>query len=262
MARRPQAMFELTEGAALVTGASSGIGAAIALGLARHGVPVACVGRDPARLGAVCDAIADAGGTGVPIVTDLGESGVADDLVRDAVTHVGEIRYAVNCAASNQSRSALDISPSEWDHIHSVNLRGVFRCCQAEARHMVEAGGGSIVNIASISAHIANRGWTQSHYNASKAGVTSLTRSLAVEWAQLGIRVNAVSPGYTEASLVSRRARLAEDSEIWRRMATQVPMGRPASAGEMVGPVVFLLSDAASYCTGAEIVVDGGVTCW
>jgi NAD(P)-dependent dehydrogenase (short-subunit alcohol dehydrogenase family) len=211
----------------------------------------------------VCDAIADAGGTGVPVVADLGESGVADDLVREAVTHVGEIRYAVNCAASNQSRRALDISPSEWDHLHSVNLRGVFQCCQAEARHMVEAGGGgAIVNIASISAHIANRGWTQSHYNASKAGVISLTRSLAVEWAQLGIRVNAVSPGYTGASLVSRRARLAEDSEIWRAMASQVPMARPASAEEMVGPVVFLLSDAASYCTGAELVVDGGVTCW
>jgi NAD(P)-dependent dehydrogenase (short-subunit alcohol dehydrogenase family) len=255
-------VFELNGGAALVTGASSGIGAAIAVGLAARGVPVACAGRDSARLEAVCDAITARGGSGVPIVADLGVSGIADRLVSDAAAQVGEIRFAVNCAATNQSRKALDISPSEWDHIQAVNLRGLFQCCQAEARHMAAASRGSIVNIASVSAHIANRGWTQAHYNASKAGVTSLTRSLAVEWAQLGIRVNAVSPGYTEPSLVSRRERLSEDSETRNRAVTQIPMGRWASAEEMVGPVVFLLSEAASYCTGAEIVVDGGATCW
>jgi len=255
-------VFELNGGAALVTGASSGIGAAIAVGLAAQGVPVACAGRDSARLEAVCDAITARGGTGAPIVADLGVSGIADRLVSDAVAQVGEIRFAVNCAATNQSRRALDISPAEWDHIQAVNLRGVFQCCQAEARHMAAASQGSIVNIASVSAHIANRGWTQAHYNASKAGVTSLSRSLAVEWAQLGIRVNVVSPGYTLASLVSRRERLSEDSDTRKRAETQIPMGRWGSAEEMVGPVVFLLSEAASYCTGAEIVVDGGATCW
>jgi NAD(P)-dependent dehydrogenase (short-subunit alcohol dehydrogenase family) len=149
---------------------------------------------------------------------------------------------------------ALDV----WQRLIDVNLTGVFVSCQAEGAAMLASGGGSIVNIGSISAVIANRGLNQVHYNAAKAGVAHLSVTLALEWAGRGVRVNTVSPGYTATPM-------AKHPDVWEHVqayARDIPLGRLAETHELVGPVVFLLSDAASYCTGANLIVDGGAVRW
>jgi NAD(P)-dependent dehydrogenase (short-subunit alcohol dehydrogenase family) len=138
-------------------------------------------------------------------------------------------------------------------------MKGIFLSCQAEARAMLAHGkGGSIVNIASMSGVIVNRGLKQAHYNASKAGVIHLSKSMAMEWVDRGIRVNSISPGYTATPMNTRPEMIHQTKSF----EDQTPMQRMADVNEMVGPAVFLLSDAASYCTGVDLLVDGGFACW
>jgi NAD(P)-dependent dehydrogenase (short-subunit alcohol dehydrogenase family) len=139
-----------------------------------------------------------------------------------------------------------------------INLTGIFLSCQAESRVMLPRKRGAIVNIASMSGSIVNRGIRQIHYNTSKAGVVHLTKSLAMEWVDRGIRVNAISPGYT-ATPMNLRPEVAEQV---KRFEAETPMGRMASVDEMVGPAVFLASAAASFVTGVDLLVDGGFECW
>jgi NAD(P)-dependent dehydrogenase (short-subunit alcohol dehydrogenase family) len=137
-------------------------------------------------------------------------------------------------------------------------LNGVFLCCQAEGRALLRNGGGAVVNIASMSGVIVNRDLLQVHYNASKAAVIHLSKSLAMEWAGRGIRVNSISPGYTATPMNTR----PEVAEQVKRFEADTPLGRMASPTELVGPAVFLLSEAASFCTGVDLIVDGGFVCW
>jgi NAD(P)-dependent dehydrogenase (short-subunit alcohol dehydrogenase family) len=146
----------------------------------------------------------------------------------------------------------------QWQRLIDINVTGVFLSCQAEGSAMLQNGRGSIVNIASMSGSIVNRGLLQTHYNASKAAVIQLSRSLAMEWCQRGIRVNTISPGYT-ATPMNLRPEVAEKVE---KFVADTPLGRMATVDELVGPAVFLLSDAASFCTGVDLLVDGGFTCW
>ena len=146
----------------------------------------------------------------------------------------------------------------QWQTMMDINLTGLFLSCQAEARAMLARGKGSIVNIASMSGVIVNRGLKQVHYNTSKAGVIHLTKSLAMEWVDRGIRVNAISPGYT-ATPMNTRPEMVHQTKLFEE---QTPMGRMASVDEMVGPAIFLASDASSYCTGIDLLVDGGFCCW
>ena len=147
---------------------------------------------------------------------------------------------------------------AQFQKVLEVNVNGVFLCCQAEGRALLRNGGGAIVNIASMSGTIVNRDLLQVHYNASKAAVVHLSKSLAMEWAARAIRVNSISPGYTATPMNTR----PEVAEQVKRFEADTPMGRMAAPEEMVGPTVFLLSDAASFCTGVDLIVDGGFVCW
>jgi NAD(P)-dependent dehydrogenase (short-subunit alcohol dehydrogenase family) len=147
---------------------------------------------------------------------------------------------------------------ASWDRVMAVNAKGVFLCAQTFGAAMARAGRGSIVNIASMSGVIVNRGLLQAHYNASKAAVIHLSKSLAMEWCRRGIRVNSISPGYTATPMNTR----PEVADQVRQFEADTPLGRMATVDELVGPAVFLLSDAASFCTGVDLLVDGGFVCW
>jgi NAD(P)-dependent dehydrogenase (short-subunit alcohol dehydrogenase family) len=250
--------FRLDGLVALVTGSGGGIGAAIAGGLAQAGADVACLDRSADLLARTVASVRDAGGRGLAISGDVTDAGSVQEAVRQAQSELGELRLAVNCAGIVTHAPAEEMTRSAWQDVIDVNLTGVFLSCQAEGAAMLANGGGAIVNIGSVSGSIANRGLTQVHYNSSKAGVAHLSRSLAVEWASRNVRVNTISPGYVRTGL----ARRSKPTRSYQDYLNDIPMGRMAQAQEIVGPTVFLLSEAASYCTGAELVVDGGLICW
>lgn len=250
--------FRLDDSVALVTGAGSGIGRRLAIGLAEMGADVGCLDLPRSDLAGTDEAIAETGRRAVVLPADVTRAEDLAEAVARVERELGPLRLAVNAAGIANAAPAEDMPVEQWNKVIEVNLSGVFLSCQAEGRALLRNGGGSIVNIASMSGTIANRGLTQAHYNASKAAVMQLTKSLATEWCDRGIRVNSVSPGYT-ATPMNRRAEVAERVA---RFEADTPLGRMATVDEMVGPTVFLLSDAASFVTGADLLVDGGVTCW
>ncbi len=206
-----------------------------------HGAPRCCGGRR---------AIATAGD-----VTKAAELAAA---VEATERDLGAVTLALNCAGIANAAPAQEMSLEQWQHVIDVNLTGVFLSCQAEARVMLPRRRGAIVNIASMSGSIVNRGLLQAHYNASKAGVVHLSKSLAMEWCGDGLRVNAISPGYTATPMNTR----PEVAQARKQFEADTPLGRMASVDELVGPAIFLLSAAASFCTGIDLVVDGGFVCW
>ncbi|RMB57774.1 glucose 1-dehydrogenase [Tessaracoccus antarcticus] len=250
--------FGLRQEVALVTGASSGIGQAIALALGESGVAVGCAARSGVRAAETVSRIQSAGGRALAIEWDVTNPEQAAAAVASVEQRFGPLSLAVNNAGVGAGTPALELSPSAWQSVFDTNVNGVFYSCQAEARVMQQHGRGAIVNIASISATIANRNLTQVQYNSSKAAVVHLTKSLAVEWAPLGIRVNAVSPGYTLTPM-NRRPEVAD---LVAEFADTTPLGRLADPQEIAGPVLFLLGPAASYITGVDLLVDGGYCCW
>jgi NAD(P)-dependent dehydrogenase (short-subunit alcohol dehydrogenase family) len=250
--------FGLDQQTALVTGAGSGIGRAIAVGLAGAGADVACFDRSGPALDEVCAEIRDLGRRAVAVVGDVTDPDSVAAAVQQTGTELGPLSLAVNSAGIANAAPAEEMPLSQWQQVIDVDLTGVFLCCQAESRPMLEHGRGSIVNIASMSGTIVNRGLRQAHYNAAKAAVIHLSKSLAMEWCDRGLRVNSVSPGYT-ATAMNRRPEVAEQV---RQFESDTPLGRMATVDELVGPAIFLLSDAASFCTGIDLIVDGGFTCW
>jgi NAD(P)-dependent dehydrogenase (short-subunit alcohol dehydrogenase family) len=250
--------FQLNGKVITVTGAASGIGAGIARGLAHFGAAVGCVDLASAGLEETLAAIEGAGGRAIAIPADVRDEASLAAAVDMVETELGPLSGALNCAGVHDNVAAESMTLEQWQRLLDVNLSGVFLSCQAQGRALMRNGGGSIVNIGSISAHIANRGLKQVHYNAAKAGVAHLSRSLALEWAEHGIRVNVISPGYTATPM-------ARSPEVWplvRHLLDDIPLARMAEVEELVGPAVFLLSDASSYCTGVDLLVDGGATCW
>jgi NAD(P)-dependent dehydrogenase (short-subunit alcohol dehydrogenase family) len=250
--------FRLDQRVALVTGAGSGIGRRIAEGLAEAGADVGCLDLSGSDLPGVVAEIEKTGRRAIAVPADVTDAAGLADAVRRVQEELGPLRLAVNSAGIANAAPAEDMPLEQWRRVIDINVTGVFLSCQAEARAMLDHGTGSIVNIASMSGVIVNRGLLQAHYNASKAAVIHLTKSLAMEWCRRGIRVNAISPGYT-ATPMNLRAEVADQVQ---QFEADTPMGRMATVGEMVGPAVFLLSDAAGFCTGVDLLVDGGFACW
>lgn len=247
--------FRLDGGVALVTGAGSGIGRAIAIGLAEAGAAVAAVDLDVERVAETVESIERGGGRVHAIAADVTTDQVSD-AVDEAQRELGPLGLAVNSAGIARAVPARDMTVEQFETMYRVNVTGVFRSCQAEARAMASHGGGAIVNLASISGIVSHRQMLQAHYNSSKAAVAHLTRSLATEWAADGIRVNAISPGFTLTPMNLRD----EVASIRESVSHDIPLGRFAEPEELVGPAIFLLAAAGSYCTGVNLVVDGGFT--
>jgi NAD(P)-dependent dehydrogenase (short-subunit alcohol dehydrogenase family) len=250
---RARSPFALRDATAVVTGATGGIGQSVVAVLLEAGARVAAVDLDG---GAAADLAARHGDRCVGIAADVTDPEALAAAVARAEDHLGPLRYGVNCAGINNQVAATEMSAEVWRSLLDVNLTGVFLACQAEARAMSAHGGGAVVNIGSVSATIANRGLTQAHYNAAKAGVVHLTTSLALEWAPLGVRVNSVSPGYTRTAMVVA---------AWDRIkdvVEDIPAGRMAEPREIGLAVQYLLSDAAGYVVGEDLIVDGGHSRW
>lgn len=252
-------LFSLTGRVALVTGAGSGIGQRIAIGLAQCGADVALLDRrTDDGLAQTAGHVAAAGRRSIQLQADVTSGAALADAVAETEAALGPLTLAVNAAGIANANPAELMEEAQFQTMMDINLKGVFLSCQAEARAMLAHGRGAIVNIASMSGVIVNRGLQQAHYNASKAGVIHMTKSLAMEWVGRGIRVNTISPGYT-ATPMNTRPEMVHQTKLFEE---QTPMGRMAHVDEMVGPAVFLLSDAASFVTGHDLLVDGGFCCW
>ncbi|MDZ7801474.1 MAG: SDR family NAD(P)-dependent oxidoreductase [Trueperaceae bacterium] len=251
--------FDLSGRVAIVTGAARGIGRQIALTLAGAGAHVIVADRNEDGGRAVAAELQDAGRSGRFAFVDVTDSASVDALVRNVLATEGTLDVSVHNAGVAVNTPAEETSDEEWLRVLDVNLNGVFRCCRAVAGPMLLRGQGAIVNIASMSGVISNTPQPQAHYNASKAGVITLTKSLAGEWAERGVRVNAVSPGYIGTEMT----RAGMEHEAWRdRWLAMTPMGRVGEPHEIANAVWYLASDASSFATGTNLLVDGGYTSW
>jgi 2-dehydro-3-deoxy-D-gluconate 5-dehydrogenase len=244
-------LFSLAGRVALVTGANSGIGQAIAVALAAAGADVAIVGRSPGdETGGRVQA---AGRRFLPIAADLGSTAACQDIVDRVSRGLGGIDILVNNAGTIRRGDALEFSEADWDEVMGVNLKTPFFLSQAAARHMIARGGGKIINIASMLSF--QGGVRVASYTASKSGLAGITRLLANEWAARGVNVNAIAPGY----IATRNTEpLRQDEVRSREILGRIPAGRWGVPGDLSGAAVFLASRASDYVHGAIIPVDGG----
>jgi NAD(P)-dependent dehydrogenase (short-subunit alcohol dehydrogenase family) len=243
--------FSLEGCRALVTGASRGIGLALATGLARFGADVAVTARDPARLEGCAAAIRAMGRRAVPVPMDTRSVQAVRAGVAEAAAALGRLDILVNNAGMEQVCPSLEVEEELWDRIVDTNLKGAFFCARAAARRM--QGEGAILNVCSLTSEVGVP--TAVPYGSSKAGLLGMTRALATEWAPLGIRVNAIGPGYFRTALTE----VFYQDEAWARaMLAKIPQGRFGALDDLVGAAVFLCSDAARYVTGQILYIDGG----
>ena len=247
--------FSLTGKVAVVTGGNRGLGRAFAHALGEAGAVVAILARDSEKNAQVVAELVEAGITASAFEGDVSSHVDIERAAGEITSTYGRVDVLINNAGICIHRPALEVTQDEWKHVIDVNLTGVWNGCQVFGRRMIDAGGGAIVNVGSMSAQIVNRPQWQPAYNASKAGVHHLTKSLAAEWAPLGVRVNAVAPGYvrTEMTPIDR-------PEFKRHWIDDTPQQRAATPEEIAPSVVFLASSAASYMTGSILVIDGGYT--
>ncbi|ORA29929.1 SDR family NAD(P)-dependent oxidoreductase [Mycobacterium aquaticum] len=249
--------FDLTGRTALVTGGNQGLGKAFAVGLAEAGARVAFSGRNTERNEKV---VAEAGSAGHElhaITADITNAADVERMTAEAIAALGHIDILVNNAGTCYHAESWDVTEQQWDDVFDLNVKALWACSLAVGAHMRERGSGSIVNIGSMSGIIVNRPQMQPAYNASKAAVHHLTKSLAAEWAPLGIRVNALAPGYVKTDMAP-----VDRPEFKRHWIDDTPQQRYALPEEIAPSVVFLASDAASFITGSVLVADGGYTTW
>ena len=248
-------MLSLKGKKAFVTGGKRGLGYAAADAFAECGADVAILGRGKEVMDAAAELDRKYDARVIGIEGDVTDKAQVAAAVDQTVREFGVLDIAYNNAGVSGGDVVCDITESEFDRIMDVNVKGVLYCCQEEARVMLPRGKGSIINAGSISAVIINRPVDISHYCASKAAVEALTRGMAVEWADKGVRVNAVSPGFFDTAM--NRAAF----ELYDTFRSMIPMKRIAHIDEIKGLLVYLASDASSYMTGSSVVIDGGYTC-
>ena len=248
--------FDLTGRKAFVTGASRGIGQAIAVALAQAGADLAVVARGEEGLAATAKQITDCGREAHIVAADVTRQDSVEDAIAAAIRALGHVDIVVNNAGgSNFAVPFLDLRLAGWDKLIRLNLDSAMYVCHAIGDHLVGRGKGSVINVASVAGLIGSP--FLAPYGAAKAGLISLTKTLAVEWAARGVRVNALCPGWTATDL---NRNLWDDDTAGKATVATVPMQRWGRAEEMTGPAVFLASDASSYMTGQVLVVDGGQT--
>ena len=250
-------MFDLGGKVAIVVGGASGIGRAIALGFSEAGADVALADLNVQGLDEVSKEVEAKGRRAVAVRTDVTNEEEVEQMVAQALQGLGRVDVLVCSAGATVRKPVLELSKQEFEHVLAVNLVSVFLCGKAVGRVMVEQGKGSIINLASIMGHVALPG--RPAYDSSKGGVVQLTKSMALEWAEHKVRVNALCPGFTRTPFTQA---LWEDPEGLAMIEERTPMKRLALPEEMVGAAIFLASDASQYVTGSSLFVDGGWMAW
>ena len=248
--------FSLTGKTALVTGAGRGLGQGMALALAEAGADIAIAELDLAAAEETAAEVGKRGRKALSFKADVTDFDSVQAMFKSAVEEWGHLDILVNNAGFAQPVSVLEMSVQDWDRMLAVDLMGGFLCCKAVAPYMIKQGGGKIVNIASMSSFHVNRDADYAHYNAAKAGVVMLTKTLAVEWARYKIYVNSISPGYCRTPGNAARS----DNPAIRAIRVDQGVIKRYGQGyeDLGGAVVYLSSDASSFTTGCNLVVDGG----
>ena len=249
-------IFSLEGKVALVTGASRGIGRAIALGFAEAGADVAVAARSVDDLETLAKEIDAAGGKAVAVPTDVRERGAIEAMIDKTIDELGRLDVLVNNAGgSNFMAPIVGLRPEGWDKLRTLNLDSVFHATQIAVQRMVDTGGGSIIQMASVAGIDGAQGL--SPYSAAKAGVIMMSQAVAKELAGSNVRVNSIAPGWIDTPL---NEWLTSDESALKVVEQMIPMGRLGRSGEIVGAAIYLASDASSFVTGTTLVVDGGQT--
>ncbi|MGC5323890.1 SDR family NAD(P)-dependent oxidoreductase [Brevibacillus sp. SYSU BS000544] len=247
--------FDLTGKTAIVTGAGRGIGRTLAVGLCEAGAQVALVSRTRTQLDELVDEIHEMGGKAIAIEADITQAGSHEDIVAQTIDQLGGLHILVNNAGMNIRTKALDVSEEDWNRVVDLDLKATFFMAQAAGKVMCEQQYGRIINITSVAGLVALR--TGVAYGASKAGVIHMSKVLTLEWNKFGVTVNTIAPWYFRTPLTEK---LLDDPQFVQEILSRTPMGRIGDLEDLVGPTIFLASDAAAYISGQTIAVDGGMS--
>ena len=245
--------LELSGKVAVVVGGTSGIGQAIAHGLAQAGADVIPTSRRAEQVDIAAREIEEFGRRSLRVTSDVSDRASLERVLSEAIQAFGKVDILVNSAGRTKRAPTIDFPEDDWNDIIDTNLTGTLRACQVFGRHMLENESGSIINIASLSTFVAL--YEVAAYSASKAAVGSLTKSLAIEWSSRGVRVNAIAPGVFRTAL---NQKLLDETDRGREFLLRTPMKRFGNVEELAGAAIFLASDAASFVTGEILAVDGG----